>query len=775
MKLHGRFNKVQEDEITGYIEDTEAVANKYVMHCFSVMMLVFTVAFILNLAGIFVIEQSLMRKAYFPSVIIYVIMLVVTRLVPLSSRKIKFFIILSVFTVLTIMGVYITYHVMLATILPLLYAMLYSSKRLTRSVYGMAMISTVIIVYGGYRYGLCDANMALLTTGRLQEYLVDGSFVLTKVNENPMFSLMLFFVIPRCLTYIAFMAVCSSIYKIVNGSLEKAKLTAELEKAKEEAEQAKRAKTQFLARVSHEIRTPINSMIGMNEMILRESREKDTKQYAGDVKDSAMLLLSIVNDILDSSKIESGMMELVPVRYEMGSLLNDIYNMIHLKAREKGLVLKYEIDPQLPSEYFGDDKRIRQVLLNLLTNAVKYTERGTVTLRITGEASGEDYRLRYVIKDTGIGIKPEDMENVKQAYRRVDEERNRKVEGTGLGINIVQQFLGLMGSELQVKSEYEKGSEFSFELIQQVMNREPLGDFRERLLQAEEEHRTEFEASEAKVLVVDDYKMNLKVVRELMKQTKIQVTEAQSGEECLELLKKESFHLIFLDHMMPGMDGIETLHVIRREKLCDIPIVMLTANAIKGDREKYLAEGFDDFLSKPILPEKLDKMLLKHLPAELIHPVGQSGTEKEGKVPSESPVDNQEEGRESMDFVEEIISTGEKSFAELKKRLPELDYSSGLMLCGGEEAFFMELFEDFTNLPIKTELVRFREEKDYKNYCIRIHGFKNNAYSVGAKELGDLAYEMEQMTRECLPDQLGEMQQRLFAQYDRICEQYNEL
>ncbi len=741
----------RKDDITAYIEDNEYIANKYVMRCFSIMMLVFTVAFVLNLVGIFVIEQSLMLKAYVSSVIIYFIMFVVTRLVPLSNRKIKFFILLSVFAVLTIMGVYITYHVMLATILPLLYAMLYSSKRLTRSVYGMAIISTVITVYGGYRYGLCDANMALLTQDKLQNYIVDGSFTLTKVNENPEISLMLYFVIPRCLAYIAFIVVCGSIYKIVSGSLEKVKLTAELEKAKEEAERANYAKTQFLARVSHEIRTPINSLIGMNEMILRGSEEEGTKQYAGDVKDSAMLLLSIVNDILDSSKIEAGMMELVPVRYEMGSLLNDVYNMIRLKAGDKGLVLDFDIAPELPSEYWGDDKRIRQILLNLLTNAVKYTERGTVTLKITGETVDGAYKLRYTVKDTGLGIKPEDIDKVAEAYKRVDLEKNRQVEGTGLGINIVQQLLGLMGSELQIQSEYGKGSEFSFELIQQVMNKEPLGDFRTRFLQSRAVYHSGFEAPEAKVLVVDDHKMNLKVVRELMRYTKIQVVEAQSGDECLKLLRKEKVHLVFLDHMMPGMDGIETLHVIREEKLCEgIPVVMLTANAIKGDRERFLQEGFDDFLSKPILPERLDKMLLKHLPAELIYRVRQ----KDEK---------------------ETCPIRTKAFSELKKRIPELDYGKGLMLCGGDEEFFMELFEEFTKLPIKTELLKFSEERDYKNYCIRIHGFKNNAYSVGAMELGDLAYEMEQMTREGMPEELCEKQRSLLMQYDRFCDIYRNL
>ncbi|MBR2407688.1 MAG: response regulator [Lachnospiraceae bacterium] len=765
--------KGKKDEISVYIEDNEYIANKYVMRCFSIMMLVFTVAFVLNLTGVFVIEQSLMQKAYIASVIIYFIMFVVTRLVPLSNRKIKFFILLSVFTVLTIMGVYLTYHVMLATILPLLYAMLYSSKRLTRSVYGMAIISTVITVYGGYRYGLCDANMVLLTQDKVQNYIVDGIFTLTKVNENPAFSLMLYFVIPRCLAYIAFIVVCGSIYKIVSGSLEKVKLTAELEKAKEEAERANHAKTQFLARVSHEIRTPINSLIGMNEMILRESDEDVTKQYAGDVKDSAMLLLSIVNDILDSSKIESGMMELVPVRYEMGSLLNDIYNMISLKTGDKRLAFDFDIAPEIPSEYFGDDKRIRQILLNLLTNAVKYTERGTVTLKITGEAVGEDYKLYCSVKDTGIGIKPEDIDKVKQAYRRVDMERNREIEGTGLGINIVQQLLELMGSELNVHSEYEKGSEFSFELMQKVINKEPLGNFRTRFLQARNVYRSGFEAPEAKVLVVDDHTMNLKVVRELMKHTKIQVIEAQSGVECLEFLKKEKVHLVFLDHMMPGMDGIETLHVMKTENLCEgIPVVMLTANAIKGDRERYLREGFDDFLSKPILPEKLDKMLLKHLPADLICPLGQSD---EKRTQTEVVTKNVESVQGDEDGVAEPAPVSVKAFSKLTKCFPEFDYGKSLMLCGGDEALFMELFETFVNLPIKSELLKYSEEKDFKNYCIRIHGFKNNAYSVGATELGDLAYEMEQMTRDSMPEELYDKQQRLLAQYDRICDLYRKL
>ena len=311
--------KPKEDEIFAYLENKEFIANTYVMRCFFVLMIVCTSAFLLNITGFFVIEQSLMCKAYIPCLLIYLLVYVVTKCVSLSNRKMKYFILFNVVAVLTIMGVFITYHVVLGALLPFIYAMLYSSKRVMRYVYGLTVASTFIIVYGGYYYGLCDANMTLLTTNTLYSYLSNGTFTLTEINGNPAITLLLYFVIPRCLIYVAFVAVCSSIYKIVSGSLEKLKLTAELEKAKDEAERANRAKSQFLAKMSHEIRTPINSVIGMNEMILRESAEEETKKYARDVKDSSMMLLNIVNDILDSSKIESGMMELVPVNYEMGA------------------------------------------------------------------------------------------------------------------------------------------------------------------------------------------------------------------------------------------------------------------------------------------------------------------------------------------------------------------------------------------------------------------------------------------------------------------------
>ncbi|MBQ4284184.1 MAG: response regulator [Lachnospira sp.] len=610
------------DDISVYIKDQEYIANRYVMKCLNVTMILYTIIYLLNGLGIFIVDKMLMGRGFFPSVVIYLVVLIFSKKASLSKTTTKYVILFGVVVMFTLMGASITYHVVLMSILPFLYAMLYSSKKAMRFVYILTVISTIIVVYAGYYSGLCDANMLLLTTGSMHEYVANGQFIVTAVNSNPAVNLMLFFVVPRCLIYIAFSAVCNSIIKIVSGSLEKAKLTAQLEEAKEEADKANRAKSRFLAKMSHEIRTPVNAVLGMNEMILDESKDENIRGYAKDIKSSSLALLSIINDILDSSKIESGKMEIVCVNYSMGSLLNDIYNMINIRAKEKELEFIYDVDANMPSEYFGDDKRIRQVLLNLLTNAVKYTNKGSVTLKVSYRMQENNAIIRYSVKDTGIGIRKEDIGKIYGAFERFDIARNRNVEGTGLGMNIAQQFLKLMGSELQIESEYEKGSEFSFEIEQQVVSMEPLGDFRAKLSKAKEESKTykEYTAPQAKVLVVDDNKVNCKVFSSLLKKTQMQITELQSGKECLELLRQQSFDLIFLDHMMPEMDGIETFHAIQDDKLCEnVPIIMLTANAIVGDREKYISIGFTDFLSKPIMPADLHKMILHYLPEELVN------------------------------------------------------------------------------------------------------------------------------------------------------------
>lgn len=291
------------------------------------------------------------------------------------------------------------------------------------------------------------------------------------------------------------------------------------------ADAANHAKSDFLARMSHEIRTPINAVLGMDEMILRESTEPEIKKYAHDIKSSASALLSIINEILNSSKIESGKMELVKDNYEISSLLNDLYNMIGVRAKGKGLSLSFDIDPSIPTAYYGDDLRIRQVLVNLLTNGVKYTQQGSVTLRVSGRVDGENAILRFSVKDTGIGIKEEDLGKLFARFERIDEVKNRHIEGTGLGMSIAMQLLNLMGSELKVESAYGKGSEFYFDLVQTVVNPEPLGDFHERILRISEEYEYDMSyiAPEAKVLVVDDNEMNRKVFCNLLKQTQITI------------------------------------------------------------------------------------------------------------------------------------------------------------------------------------------------------------------------------------------------------------
>jgi len=399
-------------------------------------------------------------------------------------------------------------------------------------------------------------------------------------------------------------------------------LTVQLEKAKEEAERANKAKTDFLARVSHEIRTPVNAMLGMNEMILRESDNDEICNYAHDAKNAALSLLSMINELLDSSKIEAGMMEIIEENYHLGIVLNDLYSMVSIRAKEKELNLSFDVDEKIPRAYCGDVKRIKQVVLNILTNAIKYTTQGSVLLKVScKEVEQEEAVIKFSIKDTGIGIRSENIEKIYDAFQRFDIEKNKNVEGTGLGMNIVQQFLKLMGSELKIVSEYGKGSEFSFEIRQKVVDATPIGDFKEENSYSakKSEQTKEFTAPDAKILVVDDNKMNIRVLKALLKQIRVQIDEAMSGKECLALADQNTYDLIFLDHMMPEMDGIQTLHIMREKKLCEnTPVIMLTANAIVGDRERYLAEGFDDFVSKPVIPQALNEVLLKYLPEEKI-------------------------------------------------------------------------------------------------------------------------------------------------------------
>lgn len=486
------------------------------------------------------------------------------------------------------------------------------------------------------------------------------------------------------------------------------------------ADAANRAKSDFLAKMSHEIRTPINAVIGMNEMILRESTEQDIRKYSNDIKSSANTLLSIINEILDSSKIESGKMEIIANEYEISSMLYDLYNMINLKAKAKGLKLIFDIDSNLPAVYYGDDVRIRQVLVNLLTNAVKYTNEGIITMTVTGEYSDGNAVLHFSVKDTGIGIKEEDMGKLFEQFERIEETRNHYIEGTGLGMNISMQLLRLMGSELKVRSEYNVGSEFYFDIVQDVVKNEPIGDFKERISRKtdEDEYTVSYTASEASVLVVDDNDINRKVVRGLLKQTGIKVYEAESGRKCIDMVAERRFDIIFLDGMMPVMDGVQTLHELKNRGLCDdTPVIMLTANAVVGAKEEYLREGFDDYLTKPINPKKLDKMILKYLSKDLIINDGYDKMTDDAK-------------------------------ADEMPQLDEFDFDYAMNILGSREVLESTL-SDFSRmlnlLPDKLSGLydSIDESESLNNYRIEVHALKSTSAMVGAMLLSKLARLLE--------------------------------
>ncbi len=392
---------------------------------------------------------------------------------------------------------------------------------------------------------------------------------------------------------------------------------------KEAAETSNQAKSDFLANMSHEIRTPMNAIIGMDEMILRETRSDAVRKYALNIQSAGKTLLSIINDILDLSKIESGRMELVPVRYETSSVINDILNMTKPKADDKGLSYKLNVDRNLPKTLYGDEIRVRQIILNLVNNAIKYTQEGSVTAKIGFDR--EHNRLTVSVTDTGIGIKEEDKAKLFEAFQRLDENKNRTIEGTGLGLRITMQLAEMMNGDVTVESTYGKGSTFSAYMVQRVEDDTPVGDFAENLDKVRQdikEYIPTLMAQDAEILIVDDNDMNLEVIVGLLENTGIKIDTANSGDACIEAMKKKNYHVVFLDQMMPGKSGTETLEVIRKEHIADgTPIIALTADAVVTAKETYLDKGFTDYLSKPVIYGALEDILKKYIPKELLKKV----------------------------------------------------------------------------------------------------------------------------------------------------------
>ncbi|MCR4903731.1 MAG: response regulator [Butyrivibrio sp.] len=507
----------------------------------------------------------------------------------------------------------------------------------------------------------------------------------------------------------------------------------QIREAKEEAENANKAKSQFLAQMSHEIRTPINAVLGMDEMILRESSESEIRGYASDIYNAGQTLLSLINDILDSSKIESGKMEIVPVEYELASLLNDLVNMITPRAQAKDLKLKVQANPELPKSLFGDDVRIRQIITNILTNAVKYTMAGEVILKVDGTRLGDTIQLHVEVEDTGIGIKPEDIPKLTSAYQRIEEGRNRKIEGTGLGLNITAQLLDMMGSRLEVTSTYGTGSKFFFDLNQKIVNDAPMGKIEKTVRNLDKfgDSQEAFTAEEAKVLVVDDNAMNRKVFRSLLKPIRIQISEAASGPEALTKVDFEHFDIIFMDHMMPGMDGVEAMKLIKEKDNCkDIPIYALTANAVTGARESYISMGFTGFISKPVMPQNLEAALKESLPEKYIKPL----TEEEREMLRSSDSSKTARAPEDLPDVDGL----DWNYAWL--HLPDVEM----------------IREAVTNFYDVLELQAERLQTMYENigkdngetdpvseYRIQVHAMKSSAATIGIVPLAGMAKVLE--------------------------------
>ena len=490
------------------------------------------------------------------------------------------------------------------------------------------------------------------------------------------------------------------------------------------ADSANKAKGDFLAQMSHEIRTPINAVLGMNEMILRESDDDKILDYSENIQTAGKTLLSLINSILDFSKIEDGKMEILPVRYDTAVLIHNLVNSVSERARAKGLEFRVNADPNLPSVLIGDDVRVTQVIGNLLTNAVKYTEKGSVTLDIRCSAvTGDEAVLSVSVSDTGIGIRKEDLDKLFESFTRLETERNRNIEGTGLGMAIVTRLLALMDSKLDVESTYGEGSVFSFELKQKIADASPVGNALEHKLGRSVKQKKQYEQyTGAKVLVTDDNDMNLKVADKLLGVFGIKPELAGSGEKTLELMSKQHYDLLLLDHMMPQMDGIQTLQKLREQSLVPegTAVVALTANAGLNAKDQYLEAGFDDYLSKPISLDELAKLLSEHL---------------------------NKGGSAAQDALQSKDTDSTTDDAQLKELL-ERGFSVGTALgyCMNDADFCKELMRDYADSYEKrtAELDGALESGDMKLYRTYVHSLKSASKTVGADDVAELSLELEQ-------------------------------
>lgn len=641
------------------------------------------------------IVYHLMRYLVVPSGLVFLAVLfdgIMMRCFPNKDWLLNYIMVLTVVFMCTVVAVthYVFPITMTAFVIPVLMSVVFGNNRMTAAT--AASCSVCVILTGIWRN-------------------IDG----TDTDR--------YYVVQEVVISLGIIFVSLIVAEIVNSLIteQNHRLLDALRKEKrsqQEAEAANMAKSSFLANMSHEIRTPINAILGMNEMILREEKDPAIRGYAGNIQASGNSLLSIVSDVLDISKIESGKLEIIPVDYEVNSLISDCCNMAAGRAKAKELELLVECADNVPMKLCGDETHIRQIIMNLLTNAVKYTEKGTVKLIVSGRFTDGGFVLKVDVSDTGIGIAEENLPQLFTQFQRFDLQRNRNIEGTGLGLSIVKRLCDLMSGTITARSVLGSGSTFTVELPQKVVDSTPCGGVNLNYSAgAEHEYHHSFEAPEAKILAVDDLPVNLLVIANLLKETRIKIDTAGSGRECLDKCSQQKYDLILMDHMMPEMDGVltfEKLHGDKSSPNFETPVIMLTANALAGMREQYMDVGFADYVSKPVRGAKLEEAIRRNLPESLIKPA-------------------------SPEIPAEAVSTEPSGFADICGAVPELNVNAALQYCCGSAELLNDLLHDFTENDHFSDLKAAFEEKRWEDYRRHAHSLKSTSLMIGLTGLSERA------------------------------------